>query len=89
MEPLTKSLSCYDSEFDFTGDISVTIATISATVDLAWIAEAFADFGNDYCEDEHEKERKRNRNHFANGKRSFTVTKKVYSQPGKILKTKT
>ena len=88
MEPLTKSKS-YDGESDFTGYISVRIATINATVGLAWIAETFADFENDYCEDEHEKERKRNRNHFANEKRSSLSQKKVYSQLGKILKTKT
>ena len=42
MEPLTQTLS-YDGESDFTGSISVRIATINATVGLAWIAETFAD----------------------------------------------
>ena len=81
MEPLTKSRS-YDGESDFTG-------TINAAVGLAWIAETFADFENDYWEDEQEKERKRNRNHFANGRRSFTVTKESIFTTRKNLKTKT
>ena len=57
MEPLTKSLSC-DGESDFTGYISVRIATINATVGLAWNAETFADFDNDCCEDEQRKRAK-------------------------------